>query len=157
MKVQKIENVSSSRIEDVRTWNEVVGVENVDEWIKRNIAQEIGYYLYEKNLIDFQIEQNNPFQRKYTANLQVVKYIDVELNEEQLKQKRQELSQLIAQKLDAEVVDYEELEHLHNLVVDNESQMNIAQEESNDYYIGVDLAENGEDFTSTVILNGVGR
>jgi len=129
MKVQKIENVNASKIEDVRALDKVVGVGNVDELMKRSIAQEIGYYLYKNNLIDFQIEQNNPFQRKYTANLKVVKYVDVELNEEQLKQKRRELSQLIAQKLIAEVVDYEELEHLHNMVVDNESQMNIAQEE----------------------------
>ena len=156
MKVQKIENVSTSRIEDVRALDKVVGVGNADEWIKRNIAQEIGYYLYKENLIDFQIEQNNPFQRKYTANLKVVKYVDVELNEEQLKQKRRELSQLIAQKLSAEVVDYEELEHLHNLVVDNESQMNIAKEEADNYYIGVDLAEAGKDFTSIVDLNGDG-
>lgn len=156
MKVQKIENVSTSRIEDVRALDKVVGVGNVDEWMKRSIAQEIGYYLYKNNLIDFQIEQNNPFQRKYTANLKIVKYVDVELNEEQLKQKRRELSQLIAQKLSAEVANYEELEHLHNMVVDNESQMNIAQEEADNYYIGVDLAENGKDFTSIVDLNGDG-
>jgi hypothetical protein len=156
MKVQKIENVNASRIEDVRALDKVVGVGNADEWIKRNIAQEIGYYLYKNNLIDFQIEQNNPFQRKYTANLKIVKYVDVELNEEQLKQKRRELSQLIAQKRSAEVVDYEELEHLHNMVVDNESQTNIAKEEADNYYIRVDLAENGKDFTSIVDLNGDG-
>ena len=150
---QNIKEVSVARKEDVNFLQGTIG--DIDEWIQKYLAQQIASGLVNENLIDFSEEQVDANVRKYTAKLLVLS-TEQKTYEQYLKQlqdARRNLCHLIRME-----TNEENLEHLHDLLVDNESQINITEEEikSGKYYIGVDLAEAGKDFTSIVELNGDG-
>ncbi len=149
---QNIKKVSVTRKEDVNFLQGTIG--DIDEWIHKYLAQQIASVLVNENLIDFSEEQVDANVRKYTAKLLVLK-VEQKTHEQylqQLQDARCNLSHLIRME-----TNEENLEHLHDLLVENESQMNITEEEikSGKYYVGVDLAD-GKDFTSVVELNGDG-
>ena len=150
---QNIKEVCITRKEDVNLLQGTIG--DIDEWVHKYLAQQIASGLVNKNLIDFSEEQIDANVRKYTAKLLILK-TEQKTHEQYLKQlqdARRNLSHLIRME-----TNEENLEHLHDLLIENESQINITEEEikSGKYYVGVDLGENGKDFTSIVELNGDG-
>lgn len=152
---QNIKEVSVTRKEDIDFLQELQGtIGDIDEWMHKHLAQQIAYFLVDKNLIDFSEEQVEANLRKYTAKLLVLKS-EPKIHEkylQQLQDARRNLNHLIRIE-----TNEENLEHLHDLLVDNESQMNITEEEIKigKYYVGVDLAD-GKDFTAITELDGDG-